>query len=61
METPEFKRQQNTWEGHDKKTCNKINYILISTRVRSALLNVKIMPGTDIDGDHVPPCGQKYE
>ena len=46
-----------TWKSPGDNTRNQIDYILINSRFRNALLVAKTFPGADCGSDHVPVCG----
>ena len=46
-----------TWKSPSDNTRNQIDYILINSRFRNALLVAKTFPGADCGSDHVPVCG----
>ncbi|XP_070168800.1 craniofacial development protein 2-like [Polyergus mexicanus] len=45
-------RKQYTWTSPDNRTKNQIDYILINSRWRSAILSAKTLPGADCGSDH---------
>ena len=46
-----------TLKSPGDNTINQIDYILINSRFRNALLVAKTFPGADCGSDHVPVCG----
>ena len=46
-----------TWKSPGDNTRNQIDYMLINSRFRNALLVAKTFPGADCGSDHVPVCG----
>ncbi|XP_039309130.1 craniofacial development protein 2-like [Solenopsis invicta] len=45
-------RKQYTWTSPDNRTKNQIDYILIKSRWKSAVLSAKTLPGADCGTDH---------
>jgi hypothetical protein len=47
-------RRKWTWMAPGDRQRNQIDYILIQSRFRNAILSAKSMPGADCGSDHVP-------
>ena len=49
---PHHPRRLYTWRSPDERTRNQIDYIMIKSRWRASLLNVKTRPDADCGSDH---------